>query len=422
MSLTVKIRGDASHFEKTMKGIERQTKTTVSGMAGAFVGVAKGSAVAAAAITAAAAAAAAGYMKLVKIGESAEKDDKRLINVTKQMGIFGDEADEVAKRLINFADQQERATGADTVAMTQAKLMTFKELAKTAGQMGGAFDRATMAAVDMAAAGFGSAEQNAVQLGKALNDPVKGINSLTRSGITFTVEEKKKIAAMVESNRMLDAQKMILKAIETQVGGTAAASASASEKIGQSFNQLIEEFAGPFAESFAKLPDLLESVFPDLKSRAGRMGGVVSDAIKDSFNGQYEGMVRIGVAVGDAIFAGMGAAIKIGWVSIGEQIAEGMENINPLRKLEMFKDSPKASEATRAGRNDYIESVIGDVVASIRDAANRISEPVGVSPTAQRLFNEGYRSDSPGYQGSEIGEMLQVLERIANAVDQPFPN
>jgi hypothetical protein len=306
--------------------------------------------------------------------------------------------------------------------MTQAKLMTFKELAKTAGQMGGAFDRATMAAVDMAAAGFGSAEQNAVQLGKALNDPVKGINSLTRSGITFTVEEKKKIAAMVESNRMLDAQKMILKAIETQVGGTAAASASASEKIGQSFNQLIEEFAGPFAESFAKLPDLLESVFPDLKSRAGRMGGVVSDAIKDSFNGQYEGMVRIGVAVGDAIFAGMGAAIKIGWVSIGEQIAEGMENINPLRKLEMFKDSPKASEATRAGRNDYIESVIGDVVASIRDAANRISEPVGVSPTAQRLFNEGYRSDSPGYQGSEIGKMLQVLERIANAVDQPFPN
>jgi hypothetical protein len=133
-------------------------------------------------------------------------------------------------------------------------------------------------------------------------------------------------------------------------------------------------------------------------------------------------MVRIGVAVGDAIFAGMGAAIKIGWVSIGEQIAEGMENINPLRKLEMFKDSPKASEATRAGRNDYIESVIGDVVASIRDAANRISEPVGVSPTAQRLFNEGYRSDSPGYQGSEIGKMLQVLERIANAVDQPFPN
>jgi hypothetical protein len=48
--------------------------------------------------------------------------------------------------------------------------------------MGGNFDRATQAAIDMGAAGFGSAEQNAAQLGKALNDPITGLAALRRSG------------------------------------------------------------------------------------------------------------------------------------------------------------------------------------------------------------------------------------------------
>jgi hypothetical protein len=35
--------------------------------------------------------------------------------------------------------------------------------------------------------------RSAVQLGKALEDPIKGINALRKSGITFTDAEKKKL-------------------------------------------------------------------------------------------------------------------------------------------------------------------------------------------------------------------------------------
>jgi hypothetical protein len=49
----------------------------------------------------------------------------------------------------------------------------------------------------LAAAGFGTAEGNAIQLGKALNDPIQGLSSLTESGVTFTAQEKKKIAEYV---------------------------------------------------------------------------------------------------------------------------------------------------------------------------------------------------------------------------------
>jgi hypothetical protein len=83
----------------------------------------------------------------------------------------------------------------------------------------------------MAAAGFGTAEGNAVQLGKALQDPIKGIAALAKSGVTFTKQEKKKIEALVESGNLLEAQNIILKAVEGQVGGTAAASASSFDKM-----------------------------------------------------------------------------------------------------------------------------------------------------------------------------------------------
>jgi hypothetical protein len=83
----------------------------------------------------------------------------------------------------------------------------------------------------MASAGFGTAEGNAVQLGKALQNPIKGIAALAKSGIDFTDQEKEKIRTLVESNKLLEAQDMILAAIEKQVGGTAEESASSFDKM-----------------------------------------------------------------------------------------------------------------------------------------------------------------------------------------------
>jgi hypothetical protein len=115
--------------------------------------------------------------------------------------------------------------------------MTFAELGKTAGTLGGAFDRATNAALDLAAAGFGSAESNAVQLGKALQDPIKGVTALAKSGVTFTAQEKEKIKTLVESNKMLEAQEIVLAAIEKQVGGTALATANDTDKMREAVAQ-----------------------------------------------------------------------------------------------------------------------------------------------------------------------------------------
>jgi hypothetical protein len=136
-------------------------------------------------------------------------------------------------RVSAYAESLEKtiAVDADVIKATQTKLATFGNLTKSVGTAGGAFDRATKAALDMAAAGFGTAEGNAVSLGKAMQDPIKGITALSKSGVTFNEVEKEKIKALTESGDLLGAQEIILKAVENQVGGTAEASASSFEKL-----------------------------------------------------------------------------------------------------------------------------------------------------------------------------------------------
>ena len=262
---------------------------------GEFKNFGKNVGIAFAAVTAATVAAGAALarfgMDAIKGAEEAAIAQRRLDQVAQSMGIFGNTAAQVSDRLGKFAEANELLLGvdADVIKSTQAKLLTFKELALTADTVGGSMDRATKAAIDLAAAGFGAAETNAVQLGKALNDPIKGITALTRSGVTFTEEEKKKIKVLVESGELLEAQNMILSAIETQVGGTAQATASAFTKIELATNQVkdaIGEALLPVFEDFSAelikiTPELSKALAPAAQEVAKIFREQVLPAITD---------------------------------------------------------------------------------------------------------------------------------------------
>jgi len=87
----------------------------------------------------------------------------------------------------------------EVIASGQNMLLTFTNIGKDV------FPNATETLLDMATAMNGgvapSAEAlkgQAIQLGKALNDPIKGITALTRVGVTFTDEQKAMIEGMVK--------------------------------------------------------------------------------------------------------------------------------------------------------------------------------------------------------------------------------
>jgi len=109
----------------------------------------------------------------------------------------------------------------DSIAQTEALLLTFTNI-KNAGP-DKIFDQATRAAADMAARMGTEAPAAAIQLGKALNDPVKGVTALTRVGVQFTDGQKAQIAAMMEAGDVAGAQKIILAELSKEFGGAAKA-------------------------------------------------------------------------------------------------------------------------------------------------------------------------------------------------------
>lgn len=202
---------------------------------------------------------------LITAGETALTSNARINQIAQSMGLFGDATAQVSQRLIEYAETTARATGVDqnSIKATQAKLLTFSELGKSANEVGGAFDRATTAAIDLAAAGFGEATSNAAQLGKALQDPIKGLTALTRSGVTFNKTEQDRIKTLVESGKVGEAQALILSAIETQVGGTAEATANASNKMRVAFSQLAERLGIKLLPLFTRFAAFIaDRLFP----------------------------------------------------------------------------------------------------------------------------------------------------------------
>jgi hypothetical protein len=177
---------------------------------------------------------------ILNMGAESRKADIQLQFMLETMNGVSAETTETTKRMAAFADQVNRATGIDDeqIKTVQRKLLVFKSLRKTADDMGGTFDRATQAAIDLAAGGFGTMESNAIKLGRVLENPIANLNALSRAGITFTEQEKRKIAQLVESGKQFEAQDLVLKSIEDRVSGLAEASATPFEKLQAQFEQI----------------------------------------------------------------------------------------------------------------------------------------------------------------------------------------
>ncbi|HEY7823057.1 MAG TPA: hypothetical protein VIG24_09500, partial [Acidimicrobiia bacterium] len=256
--------------------VNADTKSFVSGMdtAGTKIGSfasngVKNLAKLGAAFTAAGAAAGVVFAKAAfDAAEAAGTSNARIEQIATSMDLFGRNVGQVSDRLIGLAEETARLTGVNqnTIKEAQALLLTFGEVASSADEAGGVFDRATQAAVDLSAAGFGGVTDASKQLGKALNDPIKGISALARSGVTFTEQEKELIETLVDSGKQLEAQDMILAAIEKQVGGTAEATANASDRIKVGFSQVTEQVGMALLPVFEKLTNfVLDTVLPGIQ-------------------------------------------------------------------------------------------------------------------------------------------------------------
>jgi hypothetical protein len=189
---------------------------------------------------------------------------------------MGTTANGTATDLANMASALQKTTAfSDEAILAGANLLlTFKNIQNQAGAGNDIFDQTATLMLDVARAMGTSASGEAIRLGKALNDPVKGISALTRVGIQFTDQQKAQIKALAESGDLMGAQKIILAELQQQFGGSAAAYAGTFagqvESLNNDLNDLSEEIGfmvmPAIKELVSEFRDLIPVIGPQLKA------------------------------------------------------------------------------------------------------------------------------------------------------------
>lgn len=136
-----------------------------------------------------------------------------------------------AQHIIDLTGAMEgyTATEAESIQQGANLLLTFTNVKNAAGDGNDIFDRTTAIMNDMARAmdTTGSANLDmsatAIQLGKALNDPVKGVTALRKVGVAFDEQQTKTIKKLTEAGDVMGAQKIILAELQKEFGGSAEA-------------------------------------------------------------------------------------------------------------------------------------------------------------------------------------------------------
>ena len=108
----------------------------------------------------------------------------------------------------------------------------------------------------------------AMQLGKALEEPIVGLGALRRVGVSFTEDQKELIKVLDMTGRKAEAQKIILEALDKQVGG---AGVKAAQGLRGAIDSLVEGFTIWVEESIygRKMVDAFERAMCDQNKYEG---------------------------------------------------------------------------------------------------------------------------------------------------------
>lgn len=299
-----------------------------------------------------------------------------------------------ADAVSNLAGRISDRTGIDDEAVQSAEnlLLTFKQVQNRAGEGNDVFDHATATIADLSVAMGTDMRSASLQVGRALNDPIRGVAALGRVGITFTDEQKRTIRALVERGRTLDAQKIILRELDSQFAGSAEKTATNSRRMQVALGNLQEEIGGKLAPVVEDVAGEVTEFTKGLTDGTGA-GGRFLDRVK---------------SIGGAVEDGLGKAVK--WVT------------------GVFRENEETIDDTADALGDVVEvaediggSVLRDIRRTFgregggRDVREFISGLFGVIKIGAQIVAWFAQRLAPGIK-TALGGIVQTVRGIVRVV------
>lgn len=296
---TKSLQGLSSVSQKSFAAIGRHAKSAAAVIGTAIIG-----------------AAVLGKDELIEAERANNQTAARLKSTGGIAGVTQKSIDRLSASVLKMSGIDDQATQA-----AQNMLLTFTKVRNEAGAGNNIFDQSTLAIADMATAMAGGAiptleqmQTTTIRMGKALNDPVKGVTALSKAGVQFTQQQKDQIKALTESGDLLGAQKIILKEVNTQFGGSAAATGKAEKGLAR----LREAAAGLGA-------GLLEKLLPVLLPLAEKLQEAFDSGVFEKYMKAFKPVVDGLKEIFDNILIGLG-----GTEGLNDQIKTGTELLAAL--------------------------------------------------------------------------------------------
>lgn len=142
------------------------------------------------------------------------------------------------QELKDYASALEEKTGADAgdIIRTEQKLALLENLTTDL------IPKATALSLDLATAMGTDLSSASTSLGKALEDPVEGLNALRKQGIYLTNEQSESIKKLAESGKIYESQLKLMEEVEKKVGGLAEKNKSALDTFKVEWKNFLEEY------------------------------------------------------------------------------------------------------------------------------------------------------------------------------------
>jgi hypothetical protein len=304
--IEVQIVGDASNLQRAL--------SSATGSTGKF-----GSALGGLAKAGLFAAGAAGIGGLFVTMRSGIAEFSEAAKVTAQTNAVikstGAAANVTAKQVESLSQALSEKTGIDdeVIASGENMLLTFTRIHNEAGKGNDIFNQATKATLDLSVAMGKDMQGASILVGKALNDPIKGLTALTRVGVTFDEGQKKMIKSMVESGNVMGAQKLILEELNREFGGSA-------EAFGNTIPGQIRKLINVFDEFAA---GIIARTIPTVQRFVGFLQDVFqAQGIRAKLSVVWEGIETVATELAAKITTAMAS---VDWSGVATSIANAVK-------------------------------------------------------------------------------------------------
>lgn len=237
-------------------------------------------------------------------------------------GVAADEMEEIASTLQKFTRFSDEA-----VMGAQAILVSFTNI------RGDVFRDATMAAADFAAATGKDMSSAAQTLGRALNDPIKGLTLLSRAGVHFSDAQKQMVKDLLAAGEVQKAQGVILDKFNEKYHGMAEVmgntTAGAVTRLGNAFSDLMETIGGAFTPAIQLVSEHLQETIQWASESAGSLddwGDAIANAANDALDFSEQLIVETFQAISEWVTANMETFTQWGQhlLDIGASVGEGL--------------------------------------------------------------------------------------------------